>query len=58
MQHTARTILILCDGTSNQISGHRSNILRLYGTLTKSPDQLVYYDPGVGTLARPDPWRR
>ena len=22
------------------------------------PRQLVYYDPGVGTLARPDPWHR
>jgi uncharacterized protein (DUF2235 family) len=56
MQHTARTILILCDGTSNQISGHRSNILRLYGTLTKSPDQLVYYDPGVGTFEAGNAW--
>lgn len=56
MQQTPRTILILCDGTSNQISGHRSNILRLYGTLTKSPDQLVYYDPGVGTFEAGNAW--
>lgn len=56
MQQSPRTILILCDGTSNQISGHRSNILRLYGTLMKSPDQLVYYNPGVGTFEAGNAW--
>lgn len=56
MQHRPRTILILCDGTSNQIFGHRSNILRLYGTLTKSPEQLVFYDPGVGTFEAGNAW--
>lgn len=52
-----KNIVILMDGTSNQISEKRSNVLRLYGVLTKSkPDkQLVYYDPGVGTFS-PDRW--
>ncbi|VVT07552.1 DUF2235 domain-containing protein [Erythrobacter sp. EC-HK427] len=45
-----KNIVILLDGTSNQISEHRSNVLRLYGILSKRPDQLVYYDPGVGTF--------
>ncbi len=45
-----RTIILLLDGTSNEIKADRSNILRLYGTLKKSADQLVYYDPGVGTF--------
>ncbi len=45
-----KKIVILMDGTSNQISAKRTNILRLYGTLEKSPDQIVFYDPGVGTL--------
>ena len=46
----ARKIVILMDGTSNEIHADRSNILRLYGTLKKSDRQLVYYDPGIGTF--------
>jgi uncharacterized protein (DUF2235 family) len=45
-----KNIVLLLDGTSNEIETNRTNILRLYGTLEKSKDQLVYYDPGVGTL--------
>jgi uncharacterized protein (DUF2235 family) len=45
-----KNIVILCDGTSNEISEDRTNILRLFGTLTKSDDQVVFYDPGVGTF--------
>lgn len=45
-----KNIVILLDGTSNAIKQNRSNILRLYGTLTKSDEQIVYYDPGVGTF--------
>jgi len=45
-----KNIVILCDGTSNEIGGDRTNILRLYGTLVKDESQLVFYDPGVGTL--------
>lgn len=46
-----KKIVILMDGTSNQISADRTNILRLYGTLKKNTEQLVFYDPGVGTMA-------
>jgi uncharacterized protein (DUF2235 family) len=57
-----RNIIILCDGTGNEISENISNVLKLYRCLRKTektqPRQLVYYDPGVGTLARPDPWHR
>ncbi|NJO38806.1 MAG: DUF2235 domain-containing protein [Rhizobiales bacterium] len=51
-----KNIVILCDGTSNAISANRTNILRLYGTLTKSDRQLVYYDPGVGTFGADNAW--
>ena len=54
----AKDIVILLDGTSNQISTRRTNILRLYGCLKKSNEQLVYYDPGVGTLASKGVWAR
>lgn len=46
----ARNIVILLHGTSNQISGDRTNVLRLYGSLKRSRSQLVFYQPGVGTF--------
>ncbi|MFW2588387.1 DUF2235 domain-containing protein [Sagittula sp. SSi028] len=52
----ARDIVLLLDGTSNEISADRTNILRLYGTLQKTPDQIVWYDPGVGTFGSEDSW--
>ena len=59
---TARNIVICCDGTGNEISENISNVLKLYRCLRKTektePRQLVFYDPGVGTLARPNPWRK
>lgn len=45
-----KNIVILCDGTSNEISKDRTNILRLFGCLKKSDSQVVLYDPGVGTF--------
>ena len=53
-----KNIVILLDGTSNEISADRTNILRLYGTLEKSDRQLVYYDPGVGTFGAENAWLR
>lgn len=54
----AKNIVLLLDGTSNEISANRTNILRLYGTLEKSERQLVYYDPGVGTFGAENAWLR
>ena len=53
-----KNIVILLDGTSNEISANRTNILRLYGTLEKSNRQLVYYHPGVGTFGAENAWLR
>lgn len=53
-----RNIVILLDGTSNQISGDRTNVLRLYGSLERSDNQLVFYQPGVGTFGLIGWWRR
>src|SRR5882757_9498832 len=57
-----KNIVVCCDGTGNEISENISNVLKLYRTLRKTektePLQTVFYDPGVGTLARPDPWRK
>lgn len=54
----AKNIVILFDGTSNEISADRTNILRLFGCLERSETQLVYYDPGVGTFGSPNAWSK
>jgi uncharacterized protein (DUF2235 family) len=57
-----KNIVVCCDGTGNEISENISNVLKLYRTLRKTgktePQQVVFYDPGVGTLARPNPWTK
>lgn len=58
-----KNIIILCDGTGNEISENISNVLKFYRCLRKTdkgepPRQLVFYDPGVGTLARSDAWHK
>jgi uncharacterized protein (DUF2235 family) len=52
----SKNIVILLDGTSNEISADRTNVLRLFGTLEHSDRQIVYYDPGVGTFGADDSW--
>ena len=55
-----KNLVVCCDGTGNEVGENISNVLKFYRTLRKtdktSPTQVVFYDPGVGTLARPDPW--
>src|ERR1700761_4944219 len=52
----SKNIVILFDGTSNEISRDRTNILRLFGVLKRDDSQIVYYDPGVGTFGAADSW--
>lgn len=51
-----KNIVLLFDGTSNEIAADRTNILRLFGTLRRTDRQLVYYDPGVGTFGADESW--
>ena len=51
-----RNIVICCDGTGNEIEEHQSNVLKFYRTLTRDDDQIVFYDPGVGTISEASPW--
>lgn len=57
-----RNLVVCCDGTGNEIGENISNVLKLYRVLRKTektaPRQVVFYDPGVGTLARPNPWTK
>jgi uncharacterized protein (DUF2235 family) len=57
-----KKLIVCCDGTGNEIGENISNVLKFYRTLKKSesasPQQVVFYHPGVGTLARPNPWTK
>jgi uncharacterized protein (DUF2235 family) len=45
-----KNIVICCDGTGNQFGDHNSNVIRLFSMLRReSPEQILYYHPGVGT---------
>lgn len=49
-----KNIVICCDGTNNQLETNQTNVFRLFLSLEDVPHlQIVYYDPGVGTLAQP-----
>jgi uncharacterized protein (DUF2235 family) len=54
----AKNIVICCDGTGNEITGHLSNVLKLFRVAKKDDGQRVYYDPGVGTISQSDAWSR
>jgi uncharacterized protein (DUF2235 family) len=53
-----RNLIILCDGTGNELGRNLSNVLKLFRIAEKGKRQLVYYSPGVGTVGRINPWRR
>lgn len=53
-----RNLIVLCDGTSNQITGNSTNVLKLFRILEKDNNQRVFYDPGVGTIAQLAMWGR
>lgn len=54
----AKSIVVCCDGTGNEIGVNMSNVLKLYRMLEKDEGQIVYYDPGVGTLGQRKTWGR
>lgn len=54
----AKNIVICCDGTGNEINANLSNVLKLFRVVHKNDDQVVFYDPGVGTISTSDPWSR
>lgn len=51
-----KNIVICCGGTNNQFDGYHSNVIRTYKVARRSPIQVTYYDPGVGTM--PEPWKK
>jgi uncharacterized protein (DUF2235 family) len=49
-----RNIVVCCDGTNNQFGICNTNVVRLLQIAVQDAErQIVYYDPGVGTLPEP-----
>lgn len=57
-QPAGRNLVIMLDGTGNELGRNLSNILKLYRIARKDESQLCYYSPGVGTVSLPNPWAR
>ena len=54
MRTMPKNIVICCDGTSNRFGKNNTNVVRLVECLAKNTaQQVVFYDPGVGTLPQP-----
>jgi uncharacterized protein (DUF2235 family) len=54
-----RNLVVCLDGTNNEPETGVTNAARLFDVAAKGPQQLVYYNPGVGTLgaqAAITPW--
>ncbi len=53
-QPAGRNLVVCCDGTGNRFGWRNTNVVLLASTLVHDPErQIVYYDPGVGTLGDP-----
>jgi uncharacterized protein (DUF2235 family) len=46
-----RNLVVCLDGTTNEPDAGTTNVARLFDVAVKDEQQLVYYDPGVGTIA-------
>lgn len=51
-----KSIVICCDGTGNEIKENQSNVLKFFRILEKDDSQVVFYDPGVGTISNSGAW--
>ncbi len=47
----AKNIVVCCDGTGNEFSESKSNVVKLYKMLVHDDAQIAYYHPGVDCLA-------
>ena len=53
-----KNIVICCDGTGNEIKTNLSNVLKLVRVAKDNDQQVVYYDPGIGTFGAGGNWSR
>jgi len=46
-----KNIVVCCDGTANEFSQDRTNVVKLFSVLKHDdPNQVAYYHPGLGTM--------
>ena len=49
-----KNVVVCCDGTANEFSKDRTNVIKLFFTLRNDPTrQVAYYHPGIGTMEPP-----
>ncbi|EOD4129747.1 DUF2235 domain-containing protein, partial [Yersinia enterocolitica] len=53
-----KNIVICCDGTGNEVNAELSNVLKLYRVMSINNAQVVYYNPGIGTIGLHNSWQR
>ena len=53
-----RNLVVMLDGTGNELGRNLSNVLKLFRIAEKGERQLCFYNPGVGTIARTSAWHR
>ncbi|PHP66520.1 hypothetical protein CSC94_12565 [Zhengella mangrovi] len=51
-----RNLVLLLDGTSNEVKADLTNVLKLYRICDHSRKQRVFYHPGVGTISLVSDW--
>lgn len=53
-----RDLVVMLDGTGNELGRNLSNVLKLFRIVEKDDGQRIFYNPGVGTIGKPGRWRR
>ena len=57
-----KNIVICSDGTGNEYGKNNTNVVETYSICKKTKDQIVFYDPGIGTggweYLEGKPWKR
>ncbi len=52
----ARNLILLLDGTSNEVKDNLTNVVKLYRCAERTENQRVFYHPGIGTVPLIDDW--
>ncbi|MGO8061426.1 DUF2235 domain-containing protein [Rhizobium johnstonii] len=45
-----KNVVVCCDGTANQFAADKTNVVKLFATLSQDEEQIVFYHPGLGTM--------
>lgn len=51
-----RNLILLLDGTSNEVKDNLTNVVKLYRCAERSDSQRVFYHPGIGTVPLITDW--